>query len=241
MIKYDFDLIGKNVSSISWPIKLLVDLKSMDKGNSGEVFYLATLHKDPEYARSSAEKWLNEHYPSETHKKVRLVSADMREIQAFLNDNKDIQSITKTKDYEGSIETETDVNKILDELIAQAKTKRASDIHIIQTEQTVEVKLRVDGVLQISHILEKSVGDKLFPRIKGLTGMDITQTRTSQDGGFSQIYKGRVIDFRVGVKPIKGGEKITIRILDREDPSVNKDIDSLGLPMHILGSWKKLS
>lgn len=229
------DLIGNSVTNISLPQRFLEETKSIDKGNTGEIFYIATLHKNPQWVRNEAEKYLNKLYPHDKQLKVKLVPCNKNEIDGFLAKCR----INTSPETLIDVEEEDDVNKILDALINDAMEKRASDIHIIQTEETIHVKMRIDNVMHVSHILSKEAANKLFPRIKGKTFMDITQTRTTQDGSFSQIYKGRVIDFRVAIKPIKDGEKITIRILDKE--RICKSIDEIGLSKIVLEPWKELT
>lgn len=210
-------LIGNNVTNAELPKKFLLDTQTVNRGPAGEFLYISTLHKNPEWVKNEAQRLLKNKFT------VKLVPCSIKEIRKFILDNSNEELIENA-----DIETIDDANIIHDTILNEAMEKRASDIHIIQREKTIEIRYRVDGRLGVKHILDKDKANELYPLIKGMTNMDITQTRSPQDGSYSTIYNGRVIDLRIAVKPIKDGEKITIRILDKEG-RLNKTLDEIGI------------
>lgn len=102
------------------------------------------------------------------------------------------------------------VNKI----ILTAVSLRASDIHFDPTENGINVRLRIDGILNDFFFLPLDIKQNVITRIKIMAGMNITETRLPQDGGIKDKINGKDLDLRVSSLPTKRGEKIVIRILD---------------------------
>lgn len=123
------------------------------------------------------------------------------------------------------------VVKIVNLLVAQAISDRASDIHIEPMEQFVRLRYRVDGDLQERNPIPNAMRNQILSRLKIMANMDIAEKRRPQDGRFMIRHEGREIDLRVSTFPVmlrKGGvlEKIVMRIID---PEANKlTIDDLG-------------
>ncbi|MBC7342707.1 MAG: type II/IV secretion system protein [Clostridia bacterium] len=101
------------------------------------------------------------------------------------------------------------------QILLQAIERRASDIHIEPREHDAAVRLRVDGVLQPYLPIEKEVMSALVSRIKVLAHMDIAEKRLPQDGRIQVRGHGSDIDLRVSCMPTVFGEKIVLRLLDR--------------------------
>lgn len=102
------------------------------------------------------------------------------------------------------------VNKI----IITAVSLGASDIHFDPTDNGINVRLRIDGILNDYFILPLDIKQNITTRIKIMAGMNITETRLPQDGGIKDKINGMDLDLRVSSLPTKRGEKIVIRILD---------------------------
>jgi len=119
------------------------------------------------------------------------------------------------------------VVKLVDLIIKQAIEDRASDIHVEPFENRISIRYRIDGILyEISppspHLLLP-----LVSRIKILSRLDIAEKRLPQDGGFVVRLKDRIIDMRVSIIPTVYGEKVVIRILDRQGTPL--DLMQLGV------------
>ena len=119
------------------------------------------------------------------------------------------------------------VTKIVAVILRHALEGNASDIHIEAVPDRVKIRFRVDGVLYTSIILPLTIHEAIVSRIKILTNMKIDEKRKPQDGRFEARIEERDIDFRVSTFPSFFGEKVVIRILDREKGV--KTMENLGL------------
>ena len=119
------------------------------------------------------------------------------------------------------------VAKLVEVIVSHAIEGKASDIHIEPLDKNYRVRFRVDGVLHVSLFLPKEIGPVVISRIKILSNLKIEEKRKPQDGRFRTINNGKEIDFRVSTLPVLDGEKIVLRILDKEGGVAQ--IESLGL------------
>jgi len=119
------------------------------------------------------------------------------------------------------------VIRLINGLIAEAVRRRASDIHVEPFEERLSVRLRIDGVLQ--EILEFSprLTSVLTSRIKVMARLDITEKRLPQDGRISLTLGGKRLDVRVSTLPARHGERVVLRLLDKEQGHF--DIAGLGM------------
>ncbi len=100
-------------------------------------------------------------------------------------------------------------------LIVEAIKLRASDIHVEPQASCLRVRYRIDGVLRVMGELPKKIQGAVLSRIKLASGMDISEKRRPQDGRSQARVAGRWIDLRVSAMPSHFGEKIVLRILDK--------------------------
>jgi len=119
------------------------------------------------------------------------------------------------------------VTKLVEVIIGHAVEGNASDIHIEPMDKDYRVRFRVDGLLHVSLIMPKEIGPAVISRIKILANLKIDEKRKPQDGRFRTMVENREIDFRVSTLPVISGEKIVMRILDRDQGLAN--IEALGL------------
>lgn len=133
-------------------------------------------------------------------------------------DEKNIQEEInqQEKGNEAPIQEDAPIIKIVATILRYAVDGKASDVHIEATDKMVKVRFRVDGVLHTSLTLPINVHQAIVARIKVLSSMRLDERRKPQDGRFSATIGGHRIDFRVSTFPTSGGEKIVMRILDRE-------------------------
>ena len=136
----------------------------------------------------------------------------------FSEDQKNIQAAIDEQEQndETNIKEDAPVIKIVATILRYAVDGRASDVHIERTDKLVKVRFRVDGVLHTSLTLPINVHQAIVARIKVLSSMRLDERRKPQDGRFSAKIGGHRIDFRVSTFPAANGEKIVMRILDRE-------------------------
>jgi type IV pilus assembly protein PilB len=104
---------------------------------------------------------------------------------------------------------------LVDRILIEALTSGASDIHVEPQENSLEIRFRLDGVLQ-KHFedLPKSLTPAVTSRIKIMAELDIAERRMPQDGRIRRMFRGRKMDFRVSTLPSRNGEKICLRLLD---------------------------
>jgi type IV pilus assembly protein PilB len=104
---------------------------------------------------------------------------------------------------------------LVDRILIEALTSGASDIHVEPQENALEIRFRLDGVLQ-KHFedLPKSLTPAVTSRIKIMADLDIAERRLPQDGRIRRMFRGRKMDFRVSTLPSRNGEKICMRLLD---------------------------
>jgi general secretion pathway protein E len=137
---------------------------------------------------------------------------------------------------EGGSEELVDILEITDEapiirwvnsLMFNAVKERASDIHIEPGEKEVSVRYRIDGVLYEARQAPRQFMPSIISRVKIMAGLNIAEKRLPQDGRIRRKIAGKDIDMRVATVPtVKAGERVTIRLLDRE--SVLHDLADIG-------------
>jgi type II secretory ATPase GspE/PulE/Tfp pilus assembly ATPase PilB-like protein len=106
--------------------------------------------------------------------------------------------------------------QMVNQMISDAIRMGASDIHIEPRKSMVEVRFRVDGVLQVWKNLPKDMQDICTARVKVMAELDINEKRLPQDGRITITVPGRTIDMRISTLPVLYGEKVVLRLLDRE-------------------------
>lgn len=127
----------------------------------------------------------------------------------------------------GAIQEDAPAIKIFSTILRYGIDGSASDVHIEPTNEGVRVRYRVDGELHTSVILPLATQRSLIARVKVLSSMRLDEQRKPQDGRFSATIDNRAIDFRVSTLPSYYGEKVVIRILDRDQGYIS--LDTIGL------------
>lgn len=105
---------------------------------------------------------------------------------------------------------------IVENIFSKAITLHASDIHIEPLDTKTRVRLRIDGLLRSIEDIPAARHNSVISRIKVLCGMDIAEKRVPQDGRLEITREGRCIDLRISTLPTIRGEKIVIRVLDKD-------------------------
>lgn len=152
-------------------------------------------------------------------------------------DDPSIGRAPHAEDENRPIQEDAPTIKIASTILRFAIDGRASDIHIEPQQNGVRVRYRVDGELHTSVILPLSTHRALTARIKVLASIRLDERRKPQDGRFSASIDGRGIDFRVSTFPSYYGEKIVIRILDRQQGFI--PLDQIGLTERNLAVMRK--
>ena len=167
----------------------------------------------------------------ESEQKARTAQNQNEAVSLDLED----PAIKGKGDASGSLNIQEDAPtiKIVSTILRYAIDGKASDVHIEPLPTGVRVRYRVDGELHTSVILPASAQRALVARVKVLASIRLDEQRKPQDGRFSASIDGRQIDFRVSTFPSYYGEKVVLRILDREQGFI--PLDKIGLTERNLG------
>lgn len=176
----------------------------------------------------------------ETYKGLSgVVTKALSELSGELSPDEDLNKEstqdlnTAKKAGEARIIEDAPVTKIVATILRYAIEGMASDIHIEPMSDKTRVRFRIDGELHTSLVLPLNVHRSVVARIKILSNMKLDENRKPQDGRFSAKIDGRGVDFRVSTFPTYYGEKVVMRILDKER-GVRK-LDGSGLsPEHLI-------
>ncbi|MEA2082988.1 MAG: ATPase, T2SS/T4P/T4SS family [Thermodesulfobacteriota bacterium] len=110
---------------------------------------------------------------------------------------------------------------VVNDLLLQAVRQGASDVHIEPSIDKIRVRLRVDGILRLAKEFPMDMHPVLISRIKVISQLDIGERRRPQDGRFEVPVSGREFDIRVSTLPLKNGEKVVMRLLDKSKVKVS--------------------
>ena len=128
--------------------------------------------------------------------------------------------------------------RLINAMFAQAVRENASDIHIEPYENRLAIRFRVDGVLREVLAPHRSLAPLIISRIKVMAELDIAEKRLPQDGRISLRLAGRPVDVRVSTLPSGHGERVVLRLLDKQAGRL--DLSQLGMPEEVLRRWEKL-
>jgi type IV pilus assembly protein PilB len=131
------------------------------------------------------------------------------------------------------------VIEIVDKIFAKAVLENASDIHLEPTEGGLRVRFRIDGQLSEQLVLAPHLMPGVASRIKIISGLDISERQVPQDGRIRARILEREIDMRVSTLPTSFGEKVVLRLLDRERSVV--PLEQLGLSRHNREIFERLT
>jgi type IV pilus assembly protein PilB len=117
--------------------------------------------------------------------------------------------------------------RAVQQILAAAVRKSASDIHFEPDEKFLRIRMRHDGMLQAFLLVPKDLQDAFIARVKVMANLDVSETRLPQDGRFSFALGRRELNIRVSCLPTSFGESVVMRILDSS--SLLLDLRALGL------------
>lgn len=169
-------------------------------------------------------------------------SSDAQSMMADIEDDLDLGSLATTLSYaQDLLETENDdapVIKLINVLLTQAIKQDASDIHIETYEDKITIRFRIDGVLRVVLEPQRALAPIIISRIKVMAKLDIAEKRLPQDGRIPLRIAGREVDLRVSTMPTTFGERIVMRILDKQIGRL--DLNNLGMSKRLLTKIYKL-
>ncbi len=156
------------------------------------------------------------------------------DIQEFRSSDKNALDLGAIEQMSG----QSPVIKLVNYLLYQAITDRASDIHIEAHDHECRVRFRVDGRLISKLMPPYQMHPAVVSRIKIMAGMDIAERRIPQDGDLHVAVDGRPIDLRISTMPAKFGEKVVIRIIDNRNTIIS--VEKLGMRPELTVQWREL-
>ena len=158
-------------------------------------------------------------------------SSEARQLMEDLgSDSDDFFSLAEElPETEDLLESEDDapIIKLINAMLAEAIKEAASDIHIETFEKVLSIRFRVDGVLREVLQPSRKLAPLLVSRIKVMARLDIAEKRVPQDGRISLRIGGRAVDVRVSTMPSSHGERVVLRLLDKN--ATRLDLYSLGM------------
>jgi type IV pilus assembly protein PilB len=119
------------------------------------------------------------------------------------------------------------VIKLVNQIVAQAVERGASDVHLAPDGHELRVRFRIDGVLQDVTTVQRRMAAGVVSRVKIMAELDIAERRLPQDGRVGLAVDGRHVDLRVVTLPSVHGEAVVLRVLDKD--SVVVELDKLGM------------
>jgi len=130
------------------------------------------------------------------------------------------------------------VINMVNAVIQRAIRDSASDIHIEISRNRARIRLRIDGVLYEIMAPKVDQHPAIVSRLKVMANLDIAERRLPQDGRIQVATQGRTVDLRFSSLPGIYGEKVVLRVLDKNQSIL--DVDKLGMNEHAVGSFKRL-
>ncbi|MFZ7223662.1 GspE/PulE family protein [Avibacterium avium] len=157
----------------------------------------------------------------------------LKELSPQIEENSPVLNFYIPKNDVLRSETESEnqdepVIQLLNQIFEQALQKNASDIHIEPQAETLQLRFRVDGVLQCQPALSEGLAQRIISRLKLLARLDISETRLPQDGRFQfKTHFADVLDFRLSTLPTTYGEKAVLRL--QKNKPISLDFTQLGM------------
>ncbi len=159
-------------------------------------------------------------------------SSAAKQLMEDLGNESDLFALAEDlPDTEDLLDSEDDapIIKLINAMLGEAIKEGASDIHIETFENQLVVRFRVDGVLREILRPNRKLSSMLVSRIKVMAKLDIAEKRVPQDGRITLRIAGRAVDVRVSTMPSSHGERVVLRLLDKNNARLN--LEDLGMTL----------
>ena len=172
---------------------------------------------------------------------TKTYSADgfAADITNELDENFDLetyaQTLSQTEDLLNS-SNDTPIIKLINGIVSRAINEKVSDVHFEVDENNLYVRFRNDGIMNLIIKQDTKISPLIVSRIKIMSKLDISERRLPQDGRMSLSLGSKKIDVRVSTLPSRYGERVVLRILDKESSQI--DIEELGFESKVLKNYK---
>ena len=151
-------------------------------------------------------------------------SSEAKQLMEDIGNESDLFSLAdELPQTEDLLESEDDapIIKLINAMLSEAIKEGASDIHIETFEKSLLIRFRIDGVLREVLKPNRKLSSLLVSRIKVMAQLDIAEKRIPQDGRISLLIAGRAVDVRVSTMPSNHGERVVLRLLDKNNARLN--------------------
>jgi len=158
--------------------------------------------------------------------------SEARQMVADLGEHPDLASLADSvPETEGedllAERNDAPIVQLITAVLAEAIRKGASDVHIETFEKTLQVRFRIDGVMREEVQPKRALAPLLVSRVKVMAKLDIAEKRIPQDGRITLKIGGREVDVRVSTLPTANGERVVLRLLDKQTAAL--DLPNLGM------------
>jgi general secretion pathway protein E len=172
--------------------------------------------------KTDFDRTLTRAYQSDSSEAMQMVEG--------IGDDMDLASLADSvPETEDLMEQEDDapIIRLINAILSEAVRESASDIHIETFEKRMVIRMRIDGVLREMVQPKRELASLLISRIKVMAKLDIAEKRVPQDGRISLKIAGREVDVRVSTMPSNYGERVVLRLLDKNISKL--DVSILGM------------
>ncbi|MCE2424770.1 MAG: type II secretion system ATPase GspE [Pseudomonadales bacterium] len=158
--------------------------------------------------------------------------SEARQMVADLGEHPDLASLADSvPEAEGedllAQRNDAPIVQLITAVLAEAIRKGASDVHIETFEKTLQVRFRIDGVMREEVQPRRVLAPLLVSRVKVMAKLDIAEKRIPQDGRITLKIGGREVDVRVSTLPTASGERVVLRLLDKQTAAL--ELPHLGM------------
>ncbi len=167
------------------------------------------------------------------YRRTEEISGLARALEKDIGEAVDFGELTASVGIEGA-----PVVRLLQSLFEDAIQVGASDVHIEPQENELQIRVRVDGVLQTQTMADKRIAGALVQRLKLMAGLDISEKRLPQDGRFSVRVKDHTVDVRMATLPTHYGESAVMRLLTQS--AGMRRLDAIGMPATMLKRFREV-
>lgn len=238
--KYDLIPVNRTGAVLTVAMSDPTNIRAMD-----EINFICGYQVEPVVSSEYAIKEAIDKYYGSTH------ALELKQAMAAAVAEKDVTDVEDMEVLEESAEMDLSslerasedapVVKLVNKILYDALNEGASDIHVEPYEKEFRVRYRIDGVLYVKLNPPLKLRDAIISRIKIMAKLDIAEKRLPQDGRIKikTKHQGRLkeLDYRVSVIPTLFGEKIVMRLLDKEN--LKLDMTKLGLEADSLRRLEK--
>lgn len=234
--KYQVIPVARNGTSMTLAMTDPTNVFAMD-----EIKFLSGLHIEPVVATETAVRdAIAKYFVKAPHvngkSSADLISKALEDLPGASAD--ELQVLADADEIDAAAlekeSGEAPIVRLVNALMLSAIQRGASDIHVEPYEREMRIRFRIDGVLQPIMAPPLKYRDAITSRIKIMARLDIAEKRLPQDGRiksrFNDNGKAREIDFRVSVLPTLFGEKVVLRLLDRENLMLDMTRLGFGAP-----------